>query len=265
MRHWKNSDGLIVYGDAFSPEVRRLVVTEFGVSASKRPIDPGYDRPAFKLTILDPPYGEITGERWDHSDYNKWFELAEWGSAEDATICVWGGVGKSGNRPFLKFAAEVEERYGWRIKNWITWGKKRAYGVQDNYLFTREECLVLALGTPTFHIPLLETKRGYAGYSEKYPAKSEYLRRTNVWTDITEILRGKIHPTQKPDRLYEVLVETHSDPGDVVFDPCAGSLTTARAAKKLGRRYCVCEREWKYIEASGLVESESESESEEAV
>ena len=54
---------------------------------------------------------------------------------------------------------------------------------------------------------------------------------------------------QKPDRLYEVLIETHSKSGDVVYDPCAGSLVTLRAAYETNRRYCCVEKNKEYIDA----------------
>ena len=94
-----------------------------------------------------------------------------------------------------------------------------------------------------FTVPLLERKRGYAGYNEKYPAKSDFLRRTNVWDDITEILKDKTHATQKPVRLMEIPIEVHTEPGEWVLDPFAGSGTTAHAARNLGRRWIVVERD----------------------
>lgn len=45
----------------------------------------------------------------------------------------------------------------------------------------------------------------------------------------------KIHPAQKPVGLLKQLIEVLTDDGDVVIDPCAGSGTTLRAAKELGR------------------------------
>ncbi len=45
----------------------------------------------------------------------------------------------------------------------------------------------------------------------------------------------KIHPAQKPVNLLKKLIETFTDPGDVVIDPCCGSGTTLRAARELGR------------------------------
>ena len=49
--------------------------------------------------------------------------------------------------------------------------------------------------------------------------------------------RGKTHPTEKPLKLFEYLIRASSDVGDIVFDPCIGSGTTAIAALNTGRKY----------------------------
>jgi site-specific DNA-methyltransferase (adenine-specific) len=45
----------------------------------------------------------------------------------------------------------------------------------------------------------------------------------------------KVHPTQKPVKLLEYLIEIFTDPADVVIDPVAGSGTTLLAAANCGR------------------------------
>lgn len=45
----------------------------------------------------------------------------------------------------------------------------------------------------------------------------------------------KIHPSQKPVKLLKRLIETFTDEGDVVIDPCCGSGTTLRACMELNR------------------------------
>lgn len=45
----------------------------------------------------------------------------------------------------------------------------------------------------------------------------------------------KIHPAQKPVNVLKKLIETFTDEGDVVIDPCCGSGTTLKAAHDLGR------------------------------
>lgn len=48
--------------------------------------------------------------------------------------------------------------------------------------------------------------------------------------------RGNPHPTTKPIALMRELVALFTDPGDIILDPFAGSGSTLRAAKDLGRR-----------------------------
>lgn len=55
------------------------------------------------------------------------------------------------------------------------------------------------------------------------------------------------HPTQKPVALLEYLIKTYTHPGELVFDPTAGSLTTGVAAENLGRRWVCCEQLEEYF------------------
>jgi len=193
------------------------------------------------LIVCDPPYGEILDEPWDHECYGRLGKLVEELLVTRGTAYVWGGVGTHKNRPFFKWLSGVEDGTTLRLHNLITWGKKRAYGTAANYLFTREECAMLVKGEKpkTFNVPLLDVLRGYAGYNKNYPAKSEFKRRTNVWTDVTEILRGKIHQAEKPSKLAEIMIRASSGPGDLVVDLFAGSGSTGVAALAVGGRRCV--------------------------
>ena len=57
---------------------------------------------------------------------------------------------------------------------------------------------------------------------------------------------SKIHPTQKPIKLFRDLVRTSSNKEDIVLDPCIGSGTTAIAAYKEGREYIGFEKDKEY-------------------
>jgi DNA modification methylase len=57
----------------------------------------------------------------------------------------------------------------------------------------------------------------------------------NVWE--FPVGRSKIHPTEKPLKLFQYLIESSSDEGDIILDPCIGSGTTAEACINLGRNY----------------------------
>lgn len=57
-----------------------------------------------------------------------------------------------------------------------------------------------------------------------------------IQDDIKSPLYRKIHPTQKPIKLLERLIEIFTDEGDVVIDPVAGSGSAIIAAENLGRK-----------------------------
>ena len=60
--------------------------------------------------------------------------------------------------------------------------------------------------------------------------------------------KEKLHPTQKPVALFEYLIKTYTNEGDLVLDNCAGSGTTGIAARNLNRNYILIEKEQKYID-----------------
>lgn len=80
-------------------------------------------------------------------------------------------------------------------------------------------------------------KKPKATFNENY--KNSVLRFPNG--------SSKIHPTEKPIKLFSYLIEVSSNKGDLVVDACVGSGTTAVAAKKLGRNYIVGDINKKYV------------------
>ena len=60
--------------------------------------------------------------------------------------------------------------------------------------------------------------------------------------------RSKIHPTEKNHELIKDLILDNSNEGDIIFDPCAGSLAHCLVAKENGRRYVGCELQKEYFD-----------------
>jgi len=58
------------------------------------------------------------------------------------------------------------------------------------------------------------------------------------------------HPTQKPVALFEYLIKTYTNEGDLVLDNCAGSGTTAIACLNTNRNYICIEKDKGYFEIS---------------
>ncbi len=64
-------------------------------------------------------------------------------------------------------------------------------------------------------------------------------------------LNGRaLHPTQKPERLLEIIVTAASDPNDLVLDPFMGTGTTAIVAERLNRRWIGIESNPQYFKAA---------------
>ena len=86
--------------------------------------------------------------------------------------------------------------------------------------------------------------------NNKFPEKvvwNEYVfPRSVLSVDVEPMRKGRLHPTQKPVALFEYLIKTYTDEGDLVLDNCIGSGTTAVACKKQSRRFIGIEKELKY-------------------
>lgn len=235
----KFKNGIVICGEFGSEEVAKILMP--------------YEH-KIKLICADPPYSGIVKNDWDKGidagSYMSWTKDCLKYLTKGGSLYMWGGIGKPGNRTFFEWLSKVENETGMTLRNLITWKKRRAYGKKDDYLFTREECAWLINGEKPkiFNIPLLEQERGYMGFNKNYPAKSKYLRRTNVWTDINELFKGKSHICQKPEKLAEIMITTHTKKGDTVLDPFAGSGSTGFAAINTGRRFILIERDEKNFE-----------------
>lgn len=75
---------------------------------------------------------------------------------------------------------------------------------------------------------------------DRFPRSVQYF--------VTAESEGCLHPTQKPVALFEYLIKTYTNEGDLVLDNCAGSGTTGVACRNTNRNYILIEKEPEYIE-----------------
>lgn len=62
--------------------------------------------------------------------------------------------------------------------------------------------------------------------------------------------KGKIHPTQKPVKLYEWILSNYAKPGDRILDTHLGSGSSAIAAHKMGFDFVGMELDEDYYKAA---------------
>jgi site-specific DNA-methyltransferase (adenine-specific) len=96
------------------------------------------------------------------------------------------------------------------------------------------------------------TSWGMEGTQErKSQAKTYLVTKENYPRMVLEFKKDdaiRLHPTQKPVALFEYLIKTYTQPGEIVLDNCIGSGTTAIAAHNTGRFFIGIEKEPKYCE-----------------
>lgn len=86
---------------------------------------------------------------------------------------------------------------------------------------------------------VVQTKPGAVPQYKKYLSDSPGRTITNDWHDIRPVLGNESlgYPTQKPLALLERIIETSTNPGEVVLDPFCGCGTAVAAAHKLNRKW----------------------------
>jgi len=82
-------------------------------------------------------------------------------------------------------------------------------------------------------VALLGVKKGKPTFNSKYD--------NGVYVLPLASSKDKIHSTQKSVRLFDNLIEKHSNEGDVVLDSFAGSATTAISCINTNRKFIGCE------------------------
>jgi len=56
-----------------------------------------------------------------------------------------------------------------------------------------------------------------------------------------------VHPTQKPEKLLELIIKASSNENDIVLDPFFGTGTTGKIAEQLNRKWIGIEKKEQYI------------------
>lgn len=128
------------------------------------------------------------------------------------------------------------------------------------HMAIHEDVLVFYKKTPVFNKQLKDGKPYLALRKDKDDTGNCYgkinkrtitdNKGTRNPTTILEykVQRDGLHPTQKPVALFEYLIRTYTNEGDLILDNCSGSGTTAIAAMNTNRDYICIEKDDSYFE-----------------
>ena len=178
-----------------------------------------YEDNPFDLAIVDPPYGidinmnmgRKKGQRKMHTD-KKWDNnIPEQSYFNELFRISKNQIIWGGNYFSLALT-----------KAWIFWDKE----VPDGVSFADGE-----LAWTSYDKTLVKAKIKYTGFQGMDKG-------------------GKIHPTQKPVKLYEWLLMNYANEGDKILDTHLGSGSIAIACHNLGFDLTACELDKEYYDAA---------------
>lgn len=208
------------------------------------------------MILTDLPYG-ITDCKWDNIiPFEPMWEQFE------RIIKDRGAMVFTAAQPFttsLIYSNKKHFRYCWYwIKNQVTGFPFAKY----QPLRCVEDVVIFYKKTPTYNpqgLIRLERPLKHAGkkgsdlvYKVSSLNKDTETFYTNYPRQTIHIncQREGLHPTQKPVELFEYLIKTYTNLGEVVLDACMGSGTTAVACMNTGRQYIGFEQDEKYYKTA---------------
>ena len=204
------------------------------------------------LVLCDLPYG-TTRCKWDtvisfESLWKQYLRVIK----DNGAICLFG------SEPFsteLRHSNLKMFRYDW------IWKKNKAtqyLNAKKMPLNDYEIVSVFYKKIPTYNPQMGGGKKysnkhkpgdsgecyGKVGFSQRKDVTTRYPKRI---IEFPVDMKAEFHPTQKPVPLLEYLVNTYTNPGDLVLDNCMGSGTTGVACVNTGRRFIGVELDEEYF------------------
>ena len=178
-----------------------------------------YEDNYFDLAIVDPPYGiDWMSQIKNPNEGKSWKKYENKGWDKEIP-----------NKEYFDALFRIS-------KNQIIWGGN--YMIE--YLYSTP-CLIIWDKMQEFSGAVFET----AWTSFKSPSKAFRMSRVEAYCN-----QNKIHPTQKPVKLYEWLLINYAKEGDKILDTHLGSGSIAIACHNLGFDLTACELDTDYYNAA---------------
>ena len=213
------------------------------------------DNGAVDMILCDLPYG-VTQNKWDSviPIEPMWAEYTR-------IIKPHGVIALTSMQPFTSQLVMSNIK---RFKYEIIWDKISPTGflnAKKQVMRRHENILIFYQGQGTYNPQKTAGepyRRGKSGVSTNYGRIKLYTRcrkaddryPTTILKISNANRKNRIHPNQKPVKLFEWLIKTYSNPGELVLDNCTGSGTTAIACTNTNRNFIGFETDKEYYEKS---------------
>jgi site-specific DNA-methyltransferase (adenine-specific) len=192
-------------------------------------------------TILDPWYNKGFGGT--RPDYYPWlYRLLDATAQVSQHIFLWGF-------PEIIYPVPDHLPTGFTLVAWLTWYYKNCPSVIRGWRSAQLACLHIARPKAKLYpehflneVQLEKQRQGKLRYLPGPPSVIE----TSLLVGFVGRNEQTGHPSQKPIKSIEPLVQMTTIPGDSVLDPMCGSGTTGVVCRDLGRNAILCDGSEEY-------------------
>jgi site-specific DNA-methyltransferase (adenine-specific) len=217
---------------------------------------------SINLILCDLPYAE-TGNKWDFPVDPKELWLQYERIIKDDGAIVLTGTFKFGIQLYLQAPHLYKYDWIWEKDNGtnVVAANHQPLRVHENvFVFGKRAVTFTPRGRYMKYNPQKTEGNPYRCVSGKQSSNWKGGTVENFETNNESGLRhprtvqkfirdkDKLHPTQKPVALFEFLIKSYTDEGDLVLDNTCGSGTTGVAAKNTNRNCILVEKEKEYCE-----------------
>jgi len=221
--------------------------------------DPPYNLSGKKLTLINNKTGGPfykMNEDWDKWEYEDYLAFTEnWISKVCKVLKATGSLYVSCTYHNIAEIIFISKKIGFKLNNIITWYKTNAMPNITKRTFTHSTEYIC------WFVKGKNWKFNYEKLKEFNPHKTKEGKPKQLrdFVDFIElpIVQGKerikdqngraLHPTQKPEKLIELIIIASSDEGDIILDPFFGTGTTGVVASRLKRKWIGIEINEKYF------------------
>jgi len=209
------------------------------------------------MILTDLPYN-LTKLQWDTElDMRKLWDLFNHVLKDDGVVVM------TTTQPFTTVVINSNKKQFKQNLIWLKTRPSNVFNAKKMFMNWHEDVLVFYNKLPTYNPQMIDGEPYYrknysqerekgiyhkTGEKEIWERKNKGERYPKTVLEFSNPNRNSLHPTQKPVKLFEYLIKTYTNKGDLVLDCCAGSGTTGIACKNTDRNYILIEKELKYYQ-----------------
>jgi len=217
------------------------------------------------LIVTDPPYGismkgQTSNTDWDdmtESEYRKLLVdmFSEFQRILKPNGSAWVFCGRT-MVPVFFDALKSADCLQLNLENWMTYARQKGRGASHKLKSQAEEVFHISKGNKYMFNKVEYLREVVVPYVKDGKPRGWFLDQTDGlrkrWSGVGNVLcftspfyknrfEPQIHSTQKPFLLWVELIMLTSKPGDIVFDPFAGSCSSGVATCCTDRNFIGCE------------------------